>query len=236
MKTGRQVFKDEIFDKIDSTVKIKEIVEDLVNSVRFIVCELKWMRVGQPFTDARNVVWTIGTIDTETREIFAIKPANDAELNKGESIEIKKPFFRSGTPTNTSNEWSKNGKSILRTMTPLIWLREPIEGEIYDLENSYGRSFNPDLYFLDEVGMKDTLNADRHGQVVVPMNALMFEVLRVIDDNPRIEREGSANDKTYPIFGSEEPDGSVRAWWLKEPVGGVGCRPTVKATNEACNC
>jgi len=237
-KTGREVFHDEIFLKIDRSIKIKSIVEEGFNEqglefIIFSTCDYKWLRVNNTIEDIRGEFW--GVIEITGTNIKVLKPSGEAELNRNEKVLIPPVFFKSGTPMNLNEENKLKERADVLFQTPIVWLLETIKGRDLEANLPYDTEFDFTYYCLEYSKFNDWLNERRHFEGVKPMTQLSNEIKRVIDLKRGMIRIGDIPFRELNRFGREQESGFTD-YILGENLSGTENRATVQFKHDMCNC
>lgn len=229
------VIKEDIVDMIDNTVRVKEITLDSDPDLRFIVCDLKWMKVGQSLIDENSNSYSVAFIDFETNEVRALRPSPTAVLTKGSVLQIIKPKYYHGTAIVANNEILTGVNHDIRLAVPFIWVKETVTGYSYPEDSSQDFDAEPVIYFLDEINEK-ALNADQRTQGVKPMLALKEAFYDAIDNGYGVERRTRSFERTISRFGRENEKGMF-TYILNANLGGVEIRPTLTVSKSVrCTC
>lgn len=235
IKTGRQVFKEQIFDNIDLTIRVKSVVSDSDPNVVFTVCDLKWLKPGVNITDSNNELWLVNTIDYETKQITGLRPNASLELKTGTVFTLNAPAFRSGTPMNLNGEIGLEEEADIFTTFPIIWLLESIKGRRLNRNNVLDREYYFQWYALDETNISDFNNEQRHFNGVMPMTQLGESVIDAIEKNPQIQIPNSYEFNEFNLFGRESKSG-FEDYILNKNLSGVGYRASVSVSKSVCDC
>lgn len=234
VKTGRQVFKEQIFDKIDLTIKVKSVVSDGDPDVVFTVCDLKWLKNNSVLFDSEDNQWTVSSIDYETNQITGLR-TGDLPLKTGMVFTMPQPMFKSGTPINLNGEIALDEEADIFTTFPIIWLLESIKGRGFDSKNVNSKSFDFHWYALDETSISDFNNEMRHFNGVVPMTQLGHAVIEAIENNPILKMNDSYDFNELNFFGRESQSG-FENYILNKNLSGVGYRASASVAKSGCIC
>jgi hypothetical protein len=222
------IVQDEIISRIDNTVRVTSIIESTPSDLRFTVCDYKWLKTkGGHLRSAGDVFYYPDDIDPETGIIHAKNPGTALELRQ--VLTIKPPVFVHGTHRVTNVEWLRSINKDVRLGVPLIWLKETIPGMRYPEDHSQLKDETPTFYFLDEIDVVDSTNAEQRVQGVKPMLALVAAFYKAIEDGYEITRRSGSFEKTISRFGNEMKDGMIENI-LDANLGGVEIRPTLTIT------
>jgi hypothetical protein len=229
------VVKEDIIDKIDSTITVKAITLDGDPDLRFTVCDLKWIKEGQTVFDQDDNSYAVAFIDRETNEIRTLRPSPTAQLKKGSVLRIIKPKYYHGTRIVANIEIPMSVDNDIRLAVPFIWLVETIPGSTYPEDSSQDFDADIKLFFLDEVDPQAT-NSDQRQQGVKPMLALKEAFYEAVEGSYTITRRRNSPERTFSLLGRETEKGMVQAI-LDGYFGGVEIRPTLTFAKTArCKC
>jgi hypothetical protein len=223
----------EVVQDIDYTVTVKRIIDVQPFTIRVVLCDTKWLKVGSPIF-ANNDTFTVLELNRGTGEVLLSKIGT--LLQKGDVGTINVPKFIHGTRTTANAEWLKSIASDIRFGVPLIWLHESIPGTEYDGTRSKAYDASVRLFFLDE--LNDPVNGvvnevlqpvpELHlrEQAAKPMQALVDQFYTTLLERYDVERSASNFRQVLTIFGNENQTG-VYEKILDANLGGVEVRPTL---------
>ena len=236
-KTGKQIFEMVLLPLLDNTVKVKSTILDDYPIYNFEVCDPKWIKAGQSFEDENGLFWLVNSVDYETKTISANKPSEPAILNYGDSILIKSPSFRSGTPLSVEGEELAKIQADQLTETPLIWLLESTTSERRPYGEPQDEIFDFTFFCLERYSFEDHFNDQRHIEGIYPMKQMGNSLIDGIDsvDSVGIERIGSANQMELSRFGKESDKGFER-YILSIDLSGMRYKIKVKIEEQLCCC
>ncbi len=235
VKTGRQIFKDEILDRIDLTLSVDSVVLDGDPNVEFIVCDLKWLVPGVVIFDQNSEAWSIVSIDYDSRKVAGLRPNANLPLKKGMVFKMVEPSFKSGTPRNLNGEIALDEEAGIITNFPIIWLLESIKGRGFNRMNSQGKSFDFHWYTLDYTSIDDYNNEQRHFNGVLPMTQLGEAIIQAIENNPVLTLADDYDFNELNLFGRETQSG-FETYVLNKNLSGVGYRASVSVVKSVCDC
>lgn len=235
IKTGRQVFEEQILSNIDLTIDVHSVVSDGDPNVVFTVCDLKWVTAGSVLFDSNDEAWSVLSIDYSTNQITGLRPSNVFPLKNGMVFTMPAPMFKSGTPKSLNGEISLDEEAEIFTTFPIIWLIESINGKGFDRKSSQGRSFDFHWYTLDETSISDYNNEQRHVYGVVPMTQLGEAVIQAIEHNPKLTLLNDYDFNELNFFGRESASG-FETYILNKNLSGVGYRASVSGVKSVCEC
>lgn len=204
MRDIYDIVKTDIFNSINSNVKVLSVDAVANGTQKVYLCSNKWLRVGDIITDITNHTFEVLTI---ANDYIIIKITNvNNKLSKGENVSIKAPKFLFGTHTSANNEYMMYSNDNVNRL-PLIWLVEAISIEEYGLMSSLEQKPSLKFYFLDENNPVEYLNEDYRLNVVSPMIALKDELIRVIQENKYFGLIERWKTRTITRFGNENEKG-----------------------------
>jgi len=236
-KTGKQVFETLLLPLIDNKVKVKSTILDAYPIYNFEVCDPKWIKAGQEFEDKDGLFWLVNSVDYETKIISANKPNNSAVLGYGDTILIKAPTFRSGTPLSVEGEELAKIQADQFTETPLIWLLESTQSERRPYGEPQDEIFDFTFFCLERYSFEDHFNDQRHIEGIYPMKQLGNSLIDGIDslDSVGIERTSSVQNLELSRFGKENESGFIR-YVLSIDLSGMRFKLKVKIEEQLCCC
>jgi hypothetical protein len=232
MRDIYDIVKDEIFDNINTEVKVLRVISVVGTTQKIEVCNNKWVRIGQYMTDSSNKQWKVIDIDSNGY-ISLTKPTGATDIVKRQILDVKSPIWLFGTHISANNEYLQKGVDS-RLKLPIIWLVENIGEEEYDQTSNIERRSDIRVFFLDDNNPEQFDNVDYRQKVVSPMIALKDEFLRVINSNVLFENYGSCRTRPITRFGNEDEKGSFENI-LDENLSGVELRITLPI-NKSGNC
>lgn len=236
VKTGRQVFKEQIFDKIDLTIHVNSVLLDSDPDVQFSVCDLKWLKPNSVLFGEGGSAWNVNSIDYEQGVITALRPNGTEELKPGKVFLMSSPLFKSGTPKNLNGEIALDEEADVITTFPIVWLLESIKGKRYDSKNVMDREFSFKWYVLDETKVDDYNNEDRHINGVIPMSQLGESICHVVEQtNKQIKLVNEVDFNEFNLFGRESASG-FENYILNKNLSGLGYQAKVAVTHSVCTC
>lgn len=226
---------------IEASEYIKGLVSSIDNSLvgsydsasgKTLVCNTKWARVGKIITDSLNRKFKITQIGYD-EFIIADPVSGGAEVLDGTCYLIN-PFFITGTKKATNMEWTL-ADSNLENKLPLIWLLEVISETGYGRGSSLEKDIETRLFFLDETDPSQYYTKDHREQVVVPMQKLMLELLKQIDEDRMYQSVENYRYKTFSRFGVEQETGVIENI-LDANLSGVALELTLSRYKQNCKC
>ena len=226
---------------IDSSRYIESLVLSIDNSLvgvynaqdnKTFLCDTKWAREGKLVTDAQGVKFVIKQIQYD--EWIIAEPLG----NGGETLDgvfyISQPFFMTGTKLATNREWTL-ADTNLENKLPMIWMLEIISETGYGRVSSFERGIETKLFFLDETDPSQYYTKQHRHQVVVPMQKLMTNFLKVVNEDRMYQAVDSYRYKTFSRFGVEQDKGVIENI-LDANLSGVALEVTLSRYKENCKC
>jgi len=131
-------------------------------------------------------------------------------------------------------EWTL-ADSNLENKLPLIWLLEVISETGYGRGSSLEKDIETRLFFLDETDPSQYYTKDHREQVVVPMQKLMLELLKQIDEDRMYQSVENYRYKTFSRFGVEQETGVIENI-LDANLSGVALELTLSRYKQNCKC
>lgn len=225
---------------IDSTTYIEQLVSKIDSSLdgvydaetgRTYFCDTKWARVGKIITD-HDKKYRIKEISYDNWIVAELIGSGEDVLNG--ICYLTNPFYITGTKLATNREWTI-AETNLENKLPLIWLLEIISETGYGRGSSKERDIETRLFFLDETDPSQYYTKDHREQVVIPMQKLMNEFLKVIEDDRTYEVVDNYRYKTFSRFGVEQDTGVIENI-LDANLSGVALELTLTRYKINCKC
>ena len=232
----------ETVQNIDNTVQVVQVLDETPTTVRVILCDVKWLKIGGSMF-VNNELFTVVELDRATGNVLFTRGA--ATLNRRDVGTIKAPIFIHGTRTTANTEWLKSIAYDVRLGVPLIWLHESIPATEYDDTSSKAYDAQVRLFFLDE--LTDPTNGVHNEalqpspvfhlreQAAKPMQALADAFNDAIDARYDVERGASNYRQALTLFGNENQSGTYEMI-LGAKLGGVETRPTLTVSKRVGCC
>lgn len=226
---------------IEASEYIKGLVSSIDNSLvgeykpaesKTYMCDTKWARVGKIITDSNDVQFKIIEISYDVY-IIAEPILGGLEVLNGLCY-LSNPFFITGTKRATNMEWTL-ADSNLENKLPLIWLLEVISETGYGKGSSLEKDIDTRLFFLDETDPSQYYTQDHREQVVIPMQKLMLEFLKAVDNDRMYKSVENYRYKTFSRFGVEQETGVIENV-LDANLSGVALELTLTRFKENCKC
>lgn len=218
---------------------VSKYVQDLVSQIDYTiigtyntitevtdVCKTKWARIGKVVTDE----FLNEAVITE------ISPDEYIKANTLEGIiELPKPYFISGTRTATNREWTISNPDVTEK-TPIVWLLHDLRYFKYGRESVFDWESDIRIFFLDETDATNYYTHDHIENVVMPMNNLAEEFIKVVNRNRIYLTIDTYEIINFTRFGVEEQTGYFQNI-LDANLSGVELRITLTKYKENCkNC
>jgi|TARA_R110001592_G_scaffold353351_1_gene652113 hypothetical protein len=226
---------------IEASQYIKDLVSNIDNSLfasydsasgKSFICNTKWARVGKVITDSLNRKFKVIEIGYDSY-IIADPVSGGAEVLEGTCYLIN-PFFITGTKKATNMEWNL-ADSNLENKLPLVWLLEVISETGYGRGSSIEKEIETKLFFLDETDPSQYYTKDHREQVVIPMQKLMLEFLKAVENDRMYKSVENYRYKTFSRFGVEQETGVIKNV-LDANLSGVALELTLTRFKENCKC
>lgn len=121
-------------------------------------------------------------------------------LTTPESITLPNPTFYYGK-TKVVN-YKLNSIMDKTTLYPIIWMQENLGRTApADVDSSYDSDGSVRLFFLNNANLEDWERADHQTEVIEPLNTVVDEFLRVIDNNGTTGKLGDNQTINHALFG-----------------------------------
>ena len=234
------IVKQQIFDKLDKTIKVKSL-EPVSGRLKMYVCgSVKWARVGKTLrTNTSLANFPIVSVDYVNNSMildFPKDPEGAPISWTGDTGTLNDVYFFIGTPLRTNAEWlSFSNNEMLKT--PFIWLVEPTREKKLGVSSIIERESDIRLLLLDNNNSANWLTKNVHENRLGALYNLASEIENVANDNVKWFKEIETVDvKNYTRFGTETPQG-FEANIIDADLTGVEMRFTLKVIKQAyCNC
>jgi hypothetical protein len=221
-----------IVSQIDTSIEGKNIGPGVAE-----FCNTKWVR-----EDVYKEL--VRTTDGETWQITSVTPNEQIEaVYVGTTVpepdfegvfNLRTPYWITGTRIAANNEYRMAGNNLTEK-TPIIWMLELISEVFYGRENPLERTSTLRLFFLDETNSKDYYTKDHRKYVVNPMQRLMDEFIKVIENDSSFQKLDDYTVKTFARFGVETEQGVVENI-LDVNLSGVSLEFTLERYKTNCKC
>lgn len=222
------------------TKEISNIVKGILQSVdctiigtfdelngRTNVCKTKWARKGKTVRNSDGDVFMITDILDD--EYIVTTPSGLEGI-----ITLNNPYWITGTKMSANREWTISGNH-LTAKTPLVWLLELIRFSKYGRESTLDFETELRLFILDETNIAQFYVADHREQVVLPMENLAYEIIKVINNDRKFVQVEKYDIFSFSRFGTEKESGMFQNI-LDANLSGVELRFTLKKYKENCKC
>jgi hypothetical protein len=233
------IVKQQIFDKLDKTIKVKSL-EPISGKLKMYVCgSVKWARVGKTLrTNTSLANFPIVSVDYVNNSMILdfAKDSQGAPISwTGDTGTLNDVYFFIGTPLRTNAEWlSFSNNEMLKT--PFIWLVEPTREKKLGISSIIERESDIRLLLLDNNNSANWLTKNVHENRLGALYNLASEIENVANGNVKWFKEIETVDvKNYTRFGTETPQG-FEANIIDADLTGVEMRFTLKVIKQACNC
>jgi hypothetical protein len=233
------IVKQQIFDKLDKTIKVKSL-EPSNGKLKMYVCgSVKWARVGKTLrTNTSLSNFPIVSVDYVNNSMILDFPLDGegAPISwTGDTGTLNDVYFFIGTPLRTNAEWlSFSNNEMLKT--PFIWLVEPTREKKLGVSSIIERESDIRLLLLDNNNSANWLTKNVHENRLGALYNLASEIENVANNNVKWFKEIETVDvKNYTRFGTETPQG-FEANIIDADLTGVEMRFTLKVIKQACNC
>ena len=144
------------------------------------------------------------------------------------------PYWLTGTKISANREWTIADNDLLNK-TPIVWLLELIKYKAFGRESTFDWESELRLFVLDETNVTDFYVADHREQVVLPMENLVDEIIKVINNDRKFVRVESYDVYSFSRFGVEKDQGMFQNI-LDANLSGVELRIVLKKYKENCKC
>jgi len=128
-----------------------------------------------------------------------------------------------------------NFENHLTEKTPLVWLLELIRFSKYGRESTLDFETELRIFILDETNITQFYVADHREQVVLPMENLANEIIKVINNDRKFVKVDKYDIFSFSRFGVEKESGMFQNI-LDANLSGVELRFTLKKYKENCKC
>jgi len=234
MRDIYDLVQSEIFDKINTSVKVVSASALTSGNQNIEFCNNKWVRVGQYVKDSSDKLWKVISISS-LGVVTLKKPTGATNITSKDVLYVITPKFLFGTHTSANNELTLKRQKT-NDILPLIWLIENIGEVEYGKQSVIERDSSLRLFFLDDIDPSNGLNEDFRKNVVSPMLNLKDEFLNVVSNNPIFKEYSSVDIRTITRFGNEKEKG-VFENILNDNLSGVELRITLNIYKKnKCNC
>jgi len=230
------IIQEDITDIVGSLVasmdnKIKGTYD--VGLGKTLSCDTKWLRKGKRVIGTETYVIDSIVYNTSMTSTQITNTTIPVDLEG--TIKIPLPFYVNGTRNAANSEWTRVSSKLIEK-TPLIWLNEStIEEEIQGDNTPVERESHLQIFFLDETNPTLYETDDHRHEVVLPMQRLVDEFIKVINSTKKFKKLRNFTIKTFTRFGVEDETG-VFENILDANLSGVELRLTLVKYKQNCSC
>jgi len=226
---------------IEASEYIKGLVLSIDNSLvgsydsasgKTLVCNTKWARVGKQVIDSLDRKFRI--IEIAYDEYLIAEPLSGGTEVLDGTFYLSNPFFITGTKRATNKEWTLADNNLSNKL-PLVWLLEIISETGYGRDSALEKDIETRLFLLDETDPSQYYTKDHREQVVIPMQKLMEEFLKVVNDDRMYKTIENYRYRTFSRFGVEQETGVIENV-LDANLSGVALEFTLTRYKENCKC
>lgn len=221
----------DILEDIDLSF-IGTSVEEVSTGVYKIYTEdTKWLTKGFTIT-IDGIDYVIE--DFEFNEWIKISGESIPEILE---FDIYEPIFEHGTVLEQNELLNiKREKQIDSTYRlPLIWLRERVN-ERFETDEllRLDRESDCQIFFLIDCNIEDWLRPDFDKYTIKPMRNLVAEVVRLLNESPRVQVGFVYNVSDDARFGVYQDDKGTVKQTFSEALSGCGLRSTIPFLKSNC--
>lgn len=236
---------EEIVANMDVTVKVKSALPPVTIAERYrlTLCDMKYVRLvgelAQDYIDEDGEpairYWAIldGTFQEDGS--FGVNNLDpDAELNAGDVLTMKRPYYFRGTPRATNKEWLVFSEDH-RTKLPMIWLVQPTTETWYGIEDQRERESRIRVFFLAEADFANDFTKDHRVKQVVPLLNMAEVFVDYVKDSGGFNRKFEYTTRDFSRFGSETENGIVKNI-IDANLSGVELKMPLTPYRQNCDC
>lgn len=225
---------------IEASEYVKDLVLKIDNTIqgsydpltgRTLVCNTKWARIGKVVKDAEDKEYLITELVTDE---YLVATPLIGETNLSGLIYLPELFFITGTKRATNTEWTIADANLSNKL-PLVWLLEVISETGFGKMSAVEKEMDLRLFFLDETDPSQYYTADHREQVVKPMQKLMLEFIKVVENERTYKPIENYRFKTFSRFGVENDKGMLQNI-LDANLSGVSLEVTLSRYKLKCKC
>lgn len=225
---------------IEASEYVKDLVLKIDNTIqgsydpltgRTLVCNTKWARIGKVVKDAEDKEYLITELVTDE---YLVATPLIGETNLSGLIYLPELFFITGTKRATNTEWTIADANLSNKL-PLVWLLEVISETGFGKNSAVEKEMDLRLFFLDETDPSQYYTADHREQVVKPMQKLMLEFIKVVENERTYKPIENYRFKTFSRFGVENDKGMLQNI-LDANLSGVSLELTLSRYKPKCKC
>lgn len=225
---------------IEASEYVKDLVLKIDNTIqgsydpltgRTLVCNTKWARIGKVVKDAEDKEYLVTELVTDE---YLVATPLIGETNLSGLIYLPELFFITGTKRATNTEWTIADANLSNKL-PLVWLLEVISETGFGKMSAVEKEMDLRLFFLDETDPSQYYTADHREQVVKPMQKLMLEFIKVVENERTYKPIENYRFKTFSRFGVENDKGMLQNI-LDANLSGVSLELTLTRYKLKCKC
>lgn len=225
---------------IEASEYVKDLVLKIDNTIqgsydpltgRTLVCNTKWARIGKVVKDVEDKEYLITELVTDN---YLVATPLIGETNLSGLIYLPELFFITGTKRATNTEWTIADANLSNKL-PLVWLLEVISETGFGKNSAVEKEMDLRLFFLDETDPSQYYTADHREQVVKPMQKLMLEFIKVVENERTYKPIENYRFKTFSRFGVENDKGMLQNI-LDANLSGVSLELTLTRYKLKCKC
>jgi len=225
---------------IEASEYVKDLVLKIDNTIqgsydpltgRTLVCNTKWARIGKVVKDVEDKEYLITELVTDS---YLVATPLIGETNLSGLIYLPELFFITGTKRATNTEWTIADANLSNKL-PLVWLLEVISETGFGKMSAVEKEMDLRLFFLDETDPSQYYTADHRDQVVKPMQKLMLEFIKVVENERTYKPIENYRFKTFSRFGVENDKGMLQNI-LDANLSGVSLELTLSRYKPKCKC
>ena len=225
---------------IEASEYVKDLVLKIDNTIqgsydpltgRTLVCNTKWARIGKVVKDVEDKEYLITELVTDS---YLVATPLIGETNLSGLIYLPELFFITGTKRATNTEWTIADANLSNKL-PLVWLLEVISETGFGKMSAVEKEMDLRLFFLDETDPSQYYTADHRDQVVKPMQKLMLEFIKVVENERTYKPIENYRFKTFSRFGVENDKGMLQNI-LDANLSGVSLEVTLSRYKLKCKC
>ena len=235
MRDSVDIFRSQIFAKIDKTVKITKVFPPSFDRQTIQLCNLKWIDENSELGFGAGATPINRIVDALQNQIEIPYSVEGEDLKVGDILTIMDPLiFINGTRIVANNEWKLNSEYDVQKGVPLVWLHETIKEKFHDSPSSFERETTYRIFLLNDVSALETNNEKRAGAVRA-MYGLFGEIKKAIENNKQLKRAGDIDVVSFSYFGTEDKQGIIKAI-LDADLGGLDVKLDVLIYPPCTNC
>ncbi len=195
-------------------------------------CQTKWARKGKIIEALDATPFRITSINYD-EDITGQSIPSGTSFAAGEYL-LPEPFYISGTKLATNREWTIADSNLMKK-TPIVWLLETIDETRFGRGDSREFETSLRMFFLDETDIKNYYTEDHRREVVLPMQKLVEEFIKVVNSDVRFKAVEDYRMRTFSRFGVEQENGMFQNI-LDANLSGVELTITLTKFKTNCKC